>query len=83
MRKKEKRSDYYEPKVIEYVNDITGKRKWRVVKINRGAPGLPMPPFSRDFETKAEAIQCYADNFGWSKVDEFQPTEDDVEEAPF
>lgn len=72
-----------DPSIVELHNDITGKTKWRVSKNGISlARGFSIPPWHRDFDTREEAVECYADNFGWSSVDKFQPTEEDKTEPP-
>lgn len=60
-----------DPKIVELRNEITGETKWRVFA--QGRAQAHVPPFLRDFDTREEAIACYADNFGWRAVDDFQP----------
>lgn len=73
MRKK-KEPKSLNPRIIEYVNEITGESRWRVWKNGWMVPrGPSMPPWSRDFDTREEAEKCFADNFGWVKVKEYQP----------
>lgn len=71
--------EHHDPQIIELHNELTGKTKWRVVKSGYAPAGhLLMAPFSREFDTREEAIACYADNFGWVAVADFQPTREDA-----
>lgn len=71
MKKKAKSPD---PCIIEDVNEITGESRWRVWKngiyLTRG---VSVPPFTRTFDTREEAEVCFAEEFGWVKVKEYQP----------
>ena len=77
MRRK-RRPEKRDPIITELHNDITGETKWRVFRQGYAIDGFMLrQPFSEDFDTREEAVACYAERFGWTSVGEFQPTPDD------
>lgn len=75
-KEKDRKDD---PRIIELHNALTGETKWEVFRRGFSIDGFMLrQPFSEEFETREEAIACYAENFGWSSVGEFQPTRDDA-----
>ncbi len=68
----------YAPRIIEFKNDVTGETKWTVYRRGYAPVGLLFrKPFSRDFDTRAEAVDCFAEEFGWVEVQTFQPDDSD------
>ncbi len=82
MRRHKTKEDKLDPVIIPMTNQVTGAKQWRVFKKGFYATrGISSPSWSRDFDTREEAIACFADNFGWVRDRDgelFQPTEDDV-----
>lgn len=73
-KKKEPTPEKLNPRIIEEVNSITGESQWIVWKNGIYTHGASIRPFARTFETKTEAEACFAKEFGWVKVREYQPT---------
>ena len=78
MRRKKPKEKELDPVIIEFRNQITGETKWRVYKKGweSGGRSIRSAPWIRDFDTREEAIECFAENFGWvADGERFQPAE--------